>query len=174
MPEKVVFGWSDLNMRKNSLLDKYLLAKPTISMVIEWPILICVGIIGTVFSLQTIPFSPISNIFGILILVIGLGIHASSHKIHKQAHQQSKRIEKLATEGIYSHMRHPGYSGLILMYFGFAFSWGIVWILIPAIILVILTILTAIREEEVMKEKFRKEYEEYMRRVPWRFIPKVF
>jgi len=81
MPEKVIFGWSDLNMRKNSLLDKYLLAKPTIRMVIEWPILICVGIIGTVFSLQTIPFSPISNIFGILILVIGLGIHASSHWI---------------------------------------------------------------------------------------------
>ena len=47
------------------------------------------------------------------------------------------------------------------------------WILIPAIIFVILTILTAIREEQVMKEKFRKEYEEYMRRVPWRFIPKV-
>jgi protein-S-isoprenylcysteine O-methyltransferase Ste14 len=85
-----------------------------------------------------------------------------------------KKIEKLATEGVYSHIRHPCYSSLILMYVGFAFLWGIVWILIPAIIFVILTILTAIREEEVMKEKFRKEYEEYMKRVPWRFIPKVF
>lgn len=161
-------------MRKNSLLDKYLLAKPTIRMVLEWPILICLGIIGTVFSLQTIPFYPISNIFGFLILVIGIVIHESSHKIHKQAHQQSKGIEKLATQGIYSHIRHPCYSGLILMYFGFAFSWGIAWILVPVIIFVILTILTAIREEDVMKEKFGKEYEEYMGRVTWKFIPKIF
>ncbi|RZN37268.1 MAG: isoprenylcysteine carboxylmethyltransferase family protein [Methanophagales archaeon ANME-1-THS] len=74
-------------------------------------------------------------------------------------------------------MRHPLYPGLILLYFGFAFMWGIVWILIPVIIFVILTILTAIREEEeVMKERFGKEYEEHMRRVPWRFrfIPTVF
>lgn len=161
-------------MRTKSLLDKYLLAKPTIRMLIEWPILIGIGIIGTLFSLQKIPFSPISNIVGVVLFLIGLIIHEYSHKIHKQAHQESEKIEKLVTEGIYSKIRHPLYLGLILMYFGFAFSWGIVWILIPAIIFVILTILTAIREEEVMKEKFRKEYEEYMRRVPWRFIPKVF
>jgi len=161
-------------MKKNCLLDKYLLAKPTIRMVIEWPILIGVGIIGTVFSLQRIPFSPISNIIGFILLLIGLIIHEYSHKIHKQAHQESEKIEKLVTHSIYSKIRHPLYLGLILMHFGFAFLWGIVWILFPAVIFVTLTILTAIREEEVMKEKFGKEYEEYVRQVPWRFIPKVF
>jgi protein-S-isoprenylcysteine O-methyltransferase Ste14 len=161
-------------MRKDNLLDKYLLAKPTIRMTIEWPILIGVGIIGTVFSLQRIPFSPISNIVGIVLLLMGLIIHEYSHKIHKQAHQKSEKIEKLITESIYSNIRHPLYLGLILMYIGFAFSWGIVWILVPVVIFVIFTILMAIREEEVMKEKFGKNYKEYMRRVPWRFIPKVF
>jgi protein-S-isoprenylcysteine O-methyltransferase Ste14 len=161
-------------MRKDSLLDKYLLAKPTIRMVIEWPILIGVGTIGTILSSQRIPFSPISNIVGIVLLVAGLIIHESSHRVHKQAHQQSEEIQKLATGGIYSKVRHPGYLGLILMYFGLAFSWGVVWILVPVVIFVILTILTAIREEKGMKEKFGTEYEEYMSRVPWRFIPKVF
>ncbi len=70
----------------------------------------------------------------------------------------------MVTEGIYSKIRHPLYLGLVLIYPGFALSWGCVWILIPAVIFVILIMLTAIREEKIMKEKFRKEYEEYMRR----------
>jgi len=45
--------------------------------------------------------------------------------------------------------------------------------LIPAVIFTILTYLTAIKEEELLKERFGKEYEEYARRVPWRFIPKI-
>jgi len=34
--------------------------------------------------------------------------------------------------------------------------------------------LTAMEEEKVLLERFGKEYEEYMRRVKWRFVPKVF
>jgi protein-S-isoprenylcysteine O-methyltransferase Ste14 len=157
-----------------SLLDKYLLAKPSIRMVIEWSILIGIGVVGYVFSLQLIPFSPISNIIGVFLLIGGFIIHESSHRVHKQAHQQSEKIEKLVTQGIYSKIRHPCYSGLILIYFGFAFASGIIWILVPVVIFAVLTVLTAIREEDVMREKFGKEYEEYMRQVPWRFIPKVF
>jgi len=161
-------------MRENGLLDKYLLAKPTVRMAIEWPILIGVGIVGTIFSPQRISFSPISNIVGIGLLAMGLVIHGSSHRVHKQAHQQSERIERLVTEGLYSKIRHPLYLGLILIYFGFAFAWGIIWILAPTVIFIALTILTAIREEEAMRGKFGREYEEYMRRVPWRFIPRIF
>ena len=161
-------------MKKYSLLDKYFLAKPTIRMMIEWPIMLGIGIIGTVFSLQRIPFFPISNIVGVVLLVGGFIFHGVSHAIHEQAHQESEKIEKLVTEGIYSKIRHPLYISVILMNFGLALAWGIIWILVPVVIFSILTVLTAIREEEAMKEKFGKEYEEYMKRVPWRFIPGVF
>lgn len=161
-------------MGKNNLLDKYLLTKPTIRMMIEWPILIGIGIVGSVFSLQRIPFSPASNLVGVIFLAIGFIFHELSHRVHRQAHQQSEKIEKLVTEGIYSKIRHPGYLGLILMYFGFAFSWGILWILVPVVVFVILTVLTAIREEAAMREKFGKKYEQYMRQVRWRFIPRMF
>ena len=161
-------------MKKDSLFDKYLLAKPNIRMVIEWPILIAIGIIGTIFSLQTIPFSPISNILGVVFLIVGFSIHRSSHRTHKQAHKQSEKIQKLATDGIYSKIRHPGYLGLILIYFGFMFAWGIVWISVPVVIFAVLTVLTAIREEEMLRNKFGQEYEEYTSQVPWRFIPKIF
>ena len=107
-------------------------------------------------------------------LVVGFIIHRSSHKVHKQAHQQSEEIQKLVTEGIYSKIRHPGYLSLILIYFGFAFAWGIIWILLPVVIFAIFIVLTAIREEKAIKEKFGKEYDEYTRQVQWRFIPKIF
>jgi len=77
------------------------------------------------------------------------------------------------TSGIYSRVRHPSYLGLILIYFGLALGPGIVWMLIPAVTFTVLTCLTAIKEEKLLKEKFGKEYEEYMSRVPWRFIPKT-
>jgi protein-S-isoprenylcysteine O-methyltransferase Ste14 len=39
---------------------------------------------------------------------------------------------------------------------------------------IVLTILTAIKEEKALLEKFGKEYERYMRKVRWRFIPRAF
>jgi protein-S-isoprenylcysteine O-methyltransferase Ste14 len=46
--------------------------------------------------------------------------------------------------------------------------------IIIAIIFAILHVLTALREEKNLLERFGREYEEYMRRVPWKFIPRVF
>jgi protein-S-isoprenylcysteine O-methyltransferase Ste14 len=66
------------------------------------------------------------------------------------------------------------YLSLIVMEFGIAIAWGIDWMLIPVIVSSILTIWTALREEQFLLEKFGKQYEEYMKKVPWRMIPKVF
>jgi protein-S-isoprenylcysteine O-methyltransferase Ste14 len=85
-----------------------------------------------------------------------------------------EHIEKIVTGGIYSKIRHPGYLGLILAYFGIAF-WFINMIpVIIALILSALYILTALKEEEYLTKKFGNGYEEYRRLVPWRFIPKIF
>jgi len=157
-----------------SLLDRYLLVRPRTRMLIEWPILIATGLIGTIFSLQRIPFFPISNIIGVVLLVAAFVIHQAMHKVHVQAHEQAEEITKLVTNGIYTKMRHPGYSSLILMYIGFALAWGILLIVVPALVFTVLSVLTAMREEIVLRRKFDKEYKEYMKRVPWKFIPYVF
>jgi protein-S-isoprenylcysteine O-methyltransferase Ste14 len=156
-----------------NLLDRYLLAKPVTRMLVEWPIMIGTGIIGMVFSLQRIPFCPISNIIGGLILLGSWAFHAQCHKSHRQAHQQSGKIESLVTTGIYSRIRHPMYTSLILMYLGFSLAWGLVLILIPVFLFSLLAILTALKEEEFLIIKFGDEYKYYMRKVPYRFIPKI-
>jgi len=46
--------------------------------------------------------------------------------------------------------------------------------LIPSVIFTLLTILIAIKEEEYLLKKFGEQYREYMQKVRWRFIPKIF
>ena len=163
-----------MHMKGQTFLNQYLLAKPTFRMLIEWPIIIIIGILGEIFSWVRIPLSPYSNFVGGAILLGGWIFHAYCHRVHKQAHEQSQQIEGLVTTGVFSKMRHPMYSSLILMYLGLAIAWGVVWMLLPALLFSVLTVLTTIKEEEFLLRRFGHQYEEYMQAVPWRLIPKVF
>jgi protein-S-isoprenylcysteine O-methyltransferase Ste14 len=165
-------------MKRRNLLDRYCRAKFTVGMAVEFPILIGGGIAGIILSWARFPFYPLANILGAILLITGYVIHLGyAHKEMKkyalQAHQHSTQPGALVTSGPYSKVRHPGYSGLILIYFGLALGFGVVWTLIPAAIFAILTCLTATKEEGYLKERFGEDYEEYARRVPWRFVPKV-
>jgi protein-S-isoprenylcysteine O-methyltransferase Ste14 len=161
-------------MKGQKLLNQYLLAKPTLRMVIEWPIIIIIGILGEIFSWLRIPLSPYSNFVGGAILLGGWIFHAYCHRVHKQAHEQSQQIEVLVTTGVFSKMRHPMYLSLILMYLGLAIAWGVVWMLLPSLLFSVLTVLTTSKEEEFLLRRFGHQYEAYMQAVPWRLIPKIF
>ena len=161
-------------MKGQTLLKQYLLAKPTRRMVIEWPIIIIIGILGEIFSWVRIPLFPYSNFIGGAILLGGWIFHAYCHRVHKQAHKKSQQIEGLVTTGVFSKMRHPMYLSLILMYLGLAIAWGVVWMLLPSLLFSALTVLTTIKEEEFLLRRFGHQYEEYMQAVPWRLIPKIF
>ena len=161
-------------MKWQTLLNQYLLANPTLRMVIEWPIIIIIGILGEIFSWVRIPLSPYSNFVGGAILLGGWILHAYCHRVHKHAHEQSQQIEELITTGVFSKMRHPMYVSLILMYLGLAIAWGVVWMLLPSLLFSALTALTTLKEEEFLLRRFGHQYEEYMQAVPWRFIPKIF
>jgi protein-S-isoprenylcysteine O-methyltransferase Ste14 len=161
-------------MAGRTMMDRYLMANPRIRMVFEFSVIVVVGILGEIFSWKRLPFSPTSNILGGIIFISAWCFHESCHKHHRQAHQQSEAVQEVVTQGIFSKIRHPLYLSLILMEFGIAIAWGIVWMFIPVIVSSILTIWTALREEEFLLEKFGKPYEEYMKKVRWRMIPKVF
>lgn len=93
--------------------------------------------------------------------------------VHEKAHEKAMKIERLVTTGIYSKIRHPGYLGLILLNFGIAFAWGFLLLVVLVTFYACLSVETAKKEEEFLMEKFGAEYKKYMKRVPWRFIPKV-
>jgi len=160
-------------MKWPSLVERYLLVKPAVRTMTEPPSIIVVGILGEVFDWTRLPFSPYVNIVGGAILVAGLIVHSYCHKVHRQGHEQTESITSIVTTGIYASVRHPMYTSLFLIYFGLALVWGIVWMLVPAAIWSIITVATAFKEEELLLQRFGSEYEEYLRTVPYRFIPHV-
>ncbi len=77
---------------------------------------------------------------------------------------------KLVTHGIYRHVRHPQYTGIILIITAWLFAWPTLPIIVMWPVLVLVYYRLARREEREMLSKFGKGYREYMRGVPM-FLP---
>jgi protein-S-isoprenylcysteine O-methyltransferase Ste14 len=79
--------------------------------------------------------------------------------------------QRFASEGLYSVIRHPQYTVIMLAVFGQIVHWPtiITVALFPVIVLVY--VLLARKEEKDMINRFGAPYEGYMQRVP-RFFPR--
>jgi len=110
-------------------------------------------------------------IIGWSLFILGFYIHYLSHREHPKAHLDTKDVDYVAKHGIYAWVRHPGYLGLILAFFGLALAFGSIPALIIALALTFYHYYLAIKEEKEMLKKFSDTYAEYMREVPDRFLP---
>ncbi len=88
----------------------------------------------------------------------------------KQIYEARKK-EKLVSDGIYTYMRHPQYTGIYLAIFGQLIHWPTIptLILFPFIFVAYYTL--SRKEEKVMIKKFGDEYREYIKKVPM-FFPR--
>jgi len=105
---------------------------------------------------------PLSNIFifaGIAIIAIGWkGIHGGNGT--------------LVTNGIYRYVRHPQYSGFIVIILGFLIQWPTIITMIMAPALMVMYLRLSEQEEKIMIAEFGNQYIEYTDMVP-RFIPAI-
>ncbi len=89
------------------------------------------------------------------------------------------RIIKVETDqfvvatGPYAHVRHPMYSGAILMYTTTPIALGSWWGLLPVIIISIALMVRSIMEEEVLQRDL-VGYSDYSQQVKWRLIPAIW
>ena len=81
--------------------------------------------------------------------------------------------DKLVTDGIYRHVRHPQYAGLFLVTIGFLIQWPSLTILMMWPVLTFAYCKLAKREEGELRAMFGNEFQEYQRKVPI-IIPKIF
>jgi protein-S-isoprenylcysteine O-methyltransferase Ste14 len=72
----------------------------------------------------------------------------------------------LVTSGPYRFTRNPMYLGMVFLYVGFAFAFGVMWALafIPAVIVIVDRFVIA-REEPYLERKFEQAYRDYKARV---------
>lgn len=85
---------------------------------------------------------------------------------------QIKTKQDLITRGIYAYIRHPIYSGLVLMYIGGQMV-ALSYLFLPAILLFVWLYIQGRKEETLLLQHFGKRYKEYMQRTKM-FIPFIF
>jgi protein-S-isoprenylcysteine O-methyltransferase Ste14 len=78
---------------------------------------------------------------------------------------------RLITDGPYRLLRHPAYTGMVLIYFGIALSLGSWLGAIAALVMMLSATWYRISvEEKVLIEAFGDEYRDYMKRT-WKLFP---
>ena len=75
--------------------------------------------------------------------------------------------------GPYAYVRHPMYSGALLLYVTTPIALGSWWGLLPVIIVSMALMVRSIMEEEVLLRDL-VDYRDYAQRVKWRLIPTIW
>jgi protein-S-isoprenylcysteine O-methyltransferase Ste14 len=81
---------------------------------------------------------------------------------------------QLVTDGIFSHVRHPHYTSLIIIGYGLALFFNSLLSLIIATIAIPIMMISIIDEEKHLLKQYGIQYESFMKQTPWRMIPKIF
>lgn len=119
--------------------------------------------LGTEIDPHLHPIHLIAN--GLIIL--GFVLLSSAWKVLHEAQSQGK----LATTGLYAHVRHPQYIGFIAIMLGFLFMWPTLLTLAMFPILLWMYYRLARVEEAHVLKHIGEEYMRYMKHVP-AFIPR--
>ena len=83
----------------------------------------------------------------------------------------TRRAGKLVTDGPYSVVRHPQYSGLLLMIVGALVQWPTLVTVVMAPVLAVTYVRLARREERALRQRFGSAYAQYGARTP-PFLPR--
>jgi len=143
--------------------------------------LLSIGFIGALrlppfdyrFHWSTIPFMV--EILGFAIMNIGLIIMGIAMVQNAYASKilDIDKGQKIIDTGLYRHVRHPLYSGAILMILGLPIALGS-WISLFPAALGALIIIIRIKFEENMLIKGMDGYDEYRTRVKYKIMPKIY
>jgi protein-S-isoprenylcysteine O-methyltransferase Ste14 len=81
--------------------------------------------------------------------------------------------QKIVTTGPYAVVRHPMYSGSLLVYLSIAPALGSYWATIPFLLAIPILVVRILDEEALLIDGL-KGYREYVRKVPYRLIPGIW
>ncbi|MBH1960063.1 MAG: isoprenylcysteine carboxylmethyltransferase family protein [Flavobacteriia bacterium] len=131
---------------------------------------------GYVFEwLPRVKVPPAVTVSGMALAVLGLAIAVFSViNLNRSltVFPTSKKGAELIESGLYRWVRHPIYTGIILLVFGFAAGIGSVHKLGIAICMLVLFYLKSTYEEKQLLKQY-PNYADYRRRTG-RFFPKLF
>ncbi len=108
----------------------------------------------------------------VLYLIGGLLVFFGWQRIYRQYWSKDKGKGQLVTTGIYRFIRHPQYTGFLMITLGMLCEWATLPMLVMYPILVALYARLARREEMDMRAEFGPAYDEYRARTGM-FLPRL-
>lgn len=111
--------------------------------------------------------SYIFYLLGILLIILGW------REIYRRYWSREEGKGELVTNGIYGYIRHPQYTGFMLITLGMIFEWATLPLLIMWPLLATIYYRLARKEEEDMEAEFGPSYEEYRHRTGM-FLPRLW
>jgi len=122
----------------------------------------------TLFGWRGDPHADPLHILSNLLIGGGFILLASAWRVLYEA----QRSHKLATTGLYAHLRHPQYVGFTLIMLGFLFQWPTLPTLVMFPVLVTMYVRLARQEERDALAEFGETYARYAAATP-AFFPRL-
>ncbi len=133
-------------------------------------LIILIGPLTPIYNVWKIPLPLLPTVLsGIIIFLFAAYIYFT-WEIYWTKHYTGQLI----THGPFKHIRNPHYTSLLIAGFGLAFFFYSVAALVLAIIAIPIMIWSIIDEEKHLIKQYGENYITYMKKVPWRLIPKLF
>lgn len=133
-------------------------------------LIILTGPLTAISGIWEIPTNKIATIIaGILIFLIGAFVYFKWEIFWDRIYKG-----QLITDGVFQYIRHPHYTSLLIVGFGLAFFFFSLFALLIAVMAIPIMIWSIIDEEKLLIKQYGNEYKKYMKKVPWRIIPKIF
>lgn len=125
-------------------------------------------LLHTLLGLEGNPHFDVFHILSTIFIFGGfLMLSYSWHVLWK-----AQRQHRLATTGIYAHMRHPQYAAFIFIMLGFLLQWPTLPTLLMFPVLVVMYVRLALKEEETIEAEFGDQYRRWAAVTP-RLIPRL-
>ena len=110
---------------------------------------------------------------GIAMMLMGVGLVVSGwYLIHKRYWSKEEGTGELVTDGIYRYIRHPQYTGFLLITLGMIFDWATLPLLVMWPILLLIYVRLARMEERAMEHELGSAYLHYKARTGM-FLPRL-
>jgi protein-S-isoprenylcysteine O-methyltransferase Ste14 len=117
------------------------------------------------------------NVLGLIAFILSVALYSWCMWVNpffsSVVRIQTERGQVVVQEGPYRFIRHPGYLAGIIMAPSLALSFGSLWALIPAgLVVLLLVIRTRLEDNALLKEL--PGYLQYAGTVPYRLLPRIW
>ena len=160
-PKKEAKSWDKILMRTYTFLLLFLLALP--------------GLDAVRFGWSNVPsFVKILGFLGYLpAIALALWAIKENAFLSDVVRIQKDRGHTVCTTGPYRYIRHPMYTGVILVFICFPLSLGSLYSFIPAALIIFLFLIRTALEDKTLQKEL-PGYTDYAERVRYRLIPGVW